>query len=586
MERASTLAAESARNDLVERMQSRQRVLADPAVTVMVVGEFKQGKSSLINALLSAPVCPVDDDVATAVPTVIRYSEKARAAVAGGDGPGDPTWTEVPVDEARRVVLEGGPAVAGQRRVVEIGLPRRLLADGLVLVDTPGVGGIGSVHAAATASALPAADAILFVSDASQELTAPELEFLSATRRLCATSCMVVAKIDLYPEWRAMVEENRAHLERAGSPMEVLAVSSVLRELATQADDRELNAESGFPALVAWLRGLMAGNDDAALRAAVADVTDVARQLEAFYEAQRSTLVDPARADERIEALTRAQEEADRLRSQSAKWQQTLNDLMADLSSDADFDLKTRLREVIRLAEASIDASDPRESWDELEPWLQRRVAAEVLQSHAVVHERTVQVATEVARLFESHESEVLASLPVRSPDQALSSIEVDVSLDAEPMSIGDAGLSVLRGSYGGFLMFGMLGSLAGMALANPASIFMGLLMGRRALRDERARQLAQARQQAKAACRRYVDEVGFVMGKESRDSIRRAQRHLRDHFGARAEAVHRSASECLAAVQKARRADESERRELLSRVETGLARTRSVAEGARRLAP
>ena len=188
VERAATLAAESGRGDLVERMQSRNRVLADPAVTVMVVGEFKQGKSSLINALLSAPVCPVDDDVATAVPTVIRYAERARAAVAGGDESADPNWTEVPIDEARRVVLEGAAVASGRRRVVEIGLPRRLLADGLVLVDTPGVGGIGSVHAAATASALPAADAILFVSDASQELTAPELEFLSATRRLCATA--------------------------------------------------------------------------------------------------------------------------------------------------------------------------------------------------------------------------------------------------------------------------------------------------------------------------------------------------------------------------------------------------------------
>jgi GTPase Era involved in 16S rRNA processing len=221
VERAAGLAAECGRADLLQRMRARQAVLADPAVTVMVVGEYKQGKSSLINALLSAPVCPVDDDVATAVPTVIRFSEQARAAVAGGDDPYEAVWTEVPIDEARRTVLDGGPAVAGRRRVVEIGLPRRLLADGLVVVDTPGVGGIGSVHAAATASALPAADAILFVSDASQELTAPELEFLSATRRLCATSCLVLTKIDLYPEWRSMLEADQEHLARAGTEQEV-----------------------------------------------------------------------------------------------------------------------------------------------------------------------------------------------------------------------------------------------------------------------------------------------------------------------------------------------------------------------------
>ena len=45
---------------------------------VLVVGEFKQGKSQLVNALVNAPVCPVDDDIATAVPTVVRHAETTR----------------------------------------------------------------------------------------------------------------------------------------------------------------------------------------------------------------------------------------------------------------------------------------------------------------------------------------------------------------------------------------------------------------------------------------------------------------------------------------------------------------------------
>ncbi len=55
----------------------------------------------------------------------------------------------------------------------EIGLPRKILEGGLVLVDTPGVGGLGSAHGAATMSALPSADAVLLVSDAAQEYTGP-----------------------------------------------------------------------------------------------------------------------------------------------------------------------------------------------------------------------------------------------------------------------------------------------------------------------------------------------------------------------------------------------------------------------------
>ena len=48
---------------------------------MLIVGEFKQGKSSLVNALLNATVCPVDDDIATAVPTSVRCAVEAEAAV-------------------------------------------------------------------------------------------------------------------------------------------------------------------------------------------------------------------------------------------------------------------------------------------------------------------------------------------------------------------------------------------------------------------------------------------------------------------------------------------------------------------------
>ena len=60
------------RPDLGERLAQTRGRLADPDVRVLIVGEFKQGKSQLLNALVNAPVCPVDDDIATAVPTVVK----------------------------------------------------------------------------------------------------------------------------------------------------------------------------------------------------------------------------------------------------------------------------------------------------------------------------------------------------------------------------------------------------------------------------------------------------------------------------------------------------------------------------------
>jgi hypothetical protein len=48
------------------------------------------------------------------------------------------------------------------------------------------------------------------------------------------------------------------------------------------------------------------------------------------------------------------------------------------------------------------------------------------------------------------------------------------------------------------------------------------------------------------------VDEVSFVVGKDSRDAVRRAQRYLRDEFGARAALSERSSARALEAVREA----------------------------------
>ena len=57
-------------------------------------------------------------------------------------------------------------------------MPHRVLRSGLCLLDTPGVGGLESAHGQITMGTLSSADCLLFVTDASQELTGPEMDFL------------------------------------------------------------------------------------------------------------------------------------------------------------------------------------------------------------------------------------------------------------------------------------------------------------------------------------------------------------------------------------------------------------------------
>src|SRR4051794_24165340 len=146
----------------IDRERDRIR---PPTCHVLVVGEFKKGKSSLINALLNARVCPSDADRATAVPTFVRYGPRAGARGISADGDAGPPIALTDIESLATAARDPGPT-----RSLEVTVPRELLRGGLVLVDTPGVGGgLTAAHAAVTLRALTAADVVLFVSDAGQE---------------------------------------------------------------------------------------------------------------------------------------------------------------------------------------------------------------------------------------------------------------------------------------------------------------------------------------------------------------------------------------------------------------------------------
>jgi hypothetical protein len=109
--------------------------------------------------------------------------------------------------------------------------------------------------------------------------------------------------------------------------------------------------------------------------------------------------------------------------------------------------------------------------------------------------------------------------------------------------------------------------------------------MGRRALKDERKRQLTIRRQQSKQAVRRFLDDISFSVTKESRDSLRRVQRDLRDEFTERAEQLQRSTREALAAAEAAARRTAEQAAARTKVIDTELARLAKVRTAAKELA-
>jgi hypothetical protein len=178
-----------------------------------------------------------------------------------------------------------------------------------------------------------------------------------------------------------------------------------------------------------------------------------------------------------------------------------------------------------------------------------------------------------VGEHFREVSGEELGRLAVYNPTPLLSRTEFDPDVKLEKMTARKQTMVALRGSYSGILMFTMLPSLMGLTGLAPIAIPIGLLMGRAGLRDEKRRQLAQRQAQAKNAVRRYCDEVQFVMGKDSRDTLRRIQRQLRDHYTARAEELNRSTSQALQSASESVKRTQAERERRLKDLDAELAR-------------
>jgi hypothetical protein len=543
------------RTDLAERVESGGEGLATPTVCVVVAGEFKAGKSSLVNALIGADVCPVDDDVATSVPTMVRFAVEAGVRVRRDAGDASGSDGAEPVERVAAYATEAGnPANREGVRLVEVGVPSALLRDGLVLVDTPGVGGLGSTYTSATATALTMADAVLFVSDASQEYTGPELEFLAAARRTCPQVVPVLTKIDVVPHWKRVLELDEGWLDRAGVPGGLVPTSAALQLRGLRQERADLRSESGLEEVVARLGDVVDAYRRNVGAAAVADVHAVLAQLAAPLRAELDALADPVGLLEQLEQVER---QAQELTTETAEWLAVLEDGMVDLDQELEEDLTRRIKAVLAKAEQTVRTTDPASGWEQFEAALTRQVSQEISEVAVRLTEGANDVASRLARHFAEQEAVIAPTISTRHlPVDGAGAVALG------PRSAAWRGVLVDAG-WGGVEALGVLASIltfTSFSLFNPFVLVIGALVGGKTLRDSRRRDVERRREQAMEAVTRYGDDAIKAADREFKDNARRIRRELRTAYQRRAQALHRSARESLAAANRTLGSDESTR--------------------------
>jgi GTP-binding protein EngB required for normal cell division len=185
------------RHGLVEfrlRIASLASRMEDDNLEVALFGRVSSGKSSLLNALLDTDVLPVGVNPITAVPTRLRYGSAIRVAVTYGDGRNE----IIPVEQLAGLVTEQGNP-GNLRNVVRalVEVPSRRLKQGIVLVDTPGLGSLARKGAAETLAYLPVCDLALLLIDAGTTLDEEDIGTLRLLYEAGIPALVLLSKSDL-----------------------------------------------------------------------------------------------------------------------------------------------------------------------------------------------------------------------------------------------------------------------------------------------------------------------------------------------------------------------------------------------------
>ncbi len=203
------------------------RRLEAPQFEIAVFGRVSSGKSSLLNHVVGRDVLPVGVTPITAVPTRLLRGDRPAALISFAEQ----APQTVPVEELRLYASEEGNT-GNQKRVtgILVQLPAPRLREGIVLVDTPGVGSLARSGSAETFAYLPRCDVGVVLIDAASTLTPDDLDLLRLLYEAGVPAQVVLSKADLLApgDRERAVKYMREHLrQELGVELPVHPVSTV-----------------------------------------------------------------------------------------------------------------------------------------------------------------------------------------------------------------------------------------------------------------------------------------------------------------------------------------------------------------------
>ena len=335
--------------------------IASDSVTILVCGEFKRGKSSIVNALIGEDLCPVDDSIATSSVSLIRYGTKPKVIRHFLDS-SNKTATEVVDFNHIERYSKGSSVNIDNTILLEIEIPSEKLKSGLCIIDSPGIGGLDPRHLSLTTFALTKADCVFFVVDAGEPISASELEFIKDKIAPFGRNLKIVLnKIDSLSEEQipALIKDTQQKVLQHGvsCAVDVIPTSMYQWQLYTITSEESYKVASNMAGLEKGISDIRAIYKNSLYPLLKAQLIQAANEVKATFLTQLQTLSDPnpgliSRLQEQGRQIAQTKKELEQPNSKfnrelSAIIDKTQDEVMAKFSSDTIILSSSKLEELL-----------------------------------------------------------------------------------------------------------------------------------------------------------------------------------------------------------------------------------------------
>jgi len=233
---------------VAENLKEVQDKLIENRFHLVVLGQFKRGKSTFINSILGDKVLPTSVVPLTSIVTLLKYGNSEQIEVVFNDG----TRKNIGRDQLPEFVTEkGNPKNEKNVKQVEISYPSQYLKDGVYLIDTPGVGSTFENNTEMTYNFLPKVDAALFLLAVDPPISQSEIAFLDDVQNFVQKIFFIQNKIDYLSdeERHESMEFSKRVIEEAlgRDGIQIYPLSAKLALEGKMSGDQELLEKSRLP---------------------------------------------------------------------------------------------------------------------------------------------------------------------------------------------------------------------------------------------------------------------------------------------------------------------------------------------------